>query len=146
MSGMSAPALSPPNPISSLRAVDRERSERERDRDKDRASISVQPVRRQRPSIGEAFATMSISGESSASSSDSGGSETTIISDGGFTDYLSDESEAELQRQAELKAAMIAQSHQEEQEFRAARQQLVNIDLRPPKSWATNNSSGPRSS
>ena len=81
---------------------------------------------------------MSISGESSASSSDSGGSETTIISDGGFTDYLSDESEAELQRQAELKAAMIAQSYQEEQEFKAARQQLASIDLRPPKSWASN--------
>lgn len=91
--------------------------------------------RRRRPSLNDAFAAMSVSGDSYASSSDSGGSETTVTSDGGFTDYLSDESEAELQRQAELKAAMIAQTHVEEQEFRAARQQLASIDLRPPKSW-----------
>lgn len=91
--------------------------------------------RRRRPSLNDAFAAMSVSGDSYASSSDSGGSETTVTSDGGFTDYLSDESEAELQRQAELKAAMIAQTHVEEQEFKAARQQLASIDLRPPKSW-----------
>ncbi|EKM59387.1 uncharacterized protein PHACADRAFT_249838 [Phanerochaete carnosa HHB-10118-sp] len=91
--------------------------------------------RRRRPSLNDAFAGMNVSGDSYASSSDSGGSETTVTSDGGFTDYLSDESEAELQRQAELKAAMIAQTHMEEQEFRAARQQLASIDLRPPKSW-----------
>ncbi|KIP12664.1 hypothetical protein PHLGIDRAFT_81075, partial [Phlebiopsis gigantea 11061_1 CR5-6] len=71
-------------------------------------------------------------------------SETTVISDGGFTDYLSDESEAELQRQAEIKAALLAQAHSEEQEFRAARQQLVNVDLRPPKSWTANVNSSPR--
>ncbi|GJE84443.1 hypothetical protein PsYK624_005190 [Phanerochaete sordida] len=92
--------------------------------------------RRRRPSLNDAFAAMSVNGDSYASSSDSGGSEHTVTSDGGFTDYLSDESEAELQRQAELKAAMIAQTHVEEQEFRAARQQLANIDLRPPKSWS----------
>lgn len=82
----------------------------------------------------EAVEKMSVS--SSASSSSSGSSsETTVISDGGFTDYLSDESEAELQRQAEAKAAVQAQNQLEELEFKAARQQLAHVDLRPPKSW-----------
>lgn len=77
---------------------------------------------------------------SSGSSSDSGSSrgsesDVTVISDGAFTDYLSDESEAELQRQAEAKAALFAQNQAEEQEFKAARQQLVGVGLRPPKSW-----------
>jgi hypothetical protein len=89
---------------------------------------------------------LSISSGSSSASSDSGdGSETTVISDGGFTDYLSDESEAELQRQAEIRAAIVAQTQVEEQEFRAARQQLANIDLRPPRSWTSNVNSMPRS-
>ncbi|KAI0750921.1 hypothetical protein C8Q80DRAFT_1099758 [Daedaleopsis nitida] len=83
---------------------------------------------------------------SSASSSSSGSSsETTVISDGGFTDYLSDESEAELQRQAEAKAAILAQNKMEELEFRAARQQLEHVDLRPPKSWRGDVQSAPRS-
>lgn len=74
---------------------------------------------------------------SSASSDSSGGSnsETTVISDGGFTDYLSDESEQELQRQAEVRAELLTQNHFEELEFKKARQQLVQVDLRPPKSW-----------
>ncbi|KAJ7179153.1 hypothetical protein C8R46DRAFT_626936 [Mycena filopes] len=78
------------------------------------------------------------SSASSSSGSDSLGSltESTITSDGGFTDYLSDESEAELQRQAEAKAALVAQNEAEELEFRAARQALANIGLRPPKSWS----------
>uniref|UniRef100_A0A0W0FCW2 Uncharacterized protein n=1 Tax=Moniliophthora roreri TaxID=221103 RepID=A0A0W0FCW2_MONRR len=75
-------------------------------------------------------------------------SDSTITSDGGFTDYLSDESEAELQRQAEARAALLAQNQAEELEFRAARQQLAHVDLRPPKSWnpanITNNNSAPR--
>ncbi|KAI1796272.1 hypothetical protein LXA43DRAFT_989131 [Ganoderma leucocontextum] len=83
---------------------------------------------------------------SSASSSSSGSSsETTVISDGGFTDYLSDESEAELQRQAEAKAAIVAQNQMEELEFRVARQQLADVDLRPPKSWRGEVQSTPRS-
>ena len=83
---------------------------------------------------------------SSASSSSSGSSsETTVISDGGFTDYLSDESEAELQRQAEAKAAIVAQNQMEELEFRAARQQLADVDLRPPKSWRGDVQATPRS-
>lgn len=74
---------------------------------------------------------------SGSGSSDGPGSlsDHTVTSDGGFTDYLSDESEAELQRQAEEKALVIAQLLQEENDFRLARQQLANITLRPPKMW-----------
>ncbi|KAJ3810631.1 hypothetical protein F5876DRAFT_41426, partial [Lentinula aff. lateritia] len=80
---------------------------------------------------------------SSVASGASGGSDSlsdsTVTSDGGFTDYLSDESEAELQRQAEAKAALLAQNQAEELEFKAARQQLAHVDLRPPKSWNPTN-------
>jgi len=81
------------------------------------------------------------SASSSSGSSDGLGSMTdsTVTSDGGFTDYLSDESEAELQRQAEARAALFAQNQAEEQEFKAARQQLAHVDLRPPKSWNPTN-------
>ena len=62
------------------------------------------------------------------------------VSDGSrFTDYLSDESEAELQRQAEARAALIAQNQAEELEFRIARQQLGNVALQPLKSWNPTN-------
>ncbi|KAJ4467560.1 hypothetical protein J3R30DRAFT_3387825 [Lentinula aciculospora] len=75
-------------------------------------------------------------------------SDSTVTSDGGFTDYLSDESEAELQRQAEARAALLAQNQAEELEFKAARQQLAHVDLRPPKSWnptnITNSNTAPR--
>jgi hypothetical protein len=80
--------------------------------------------------------------DSSDSSSQSGSSDGTITSDGAFTDYLSDESEAELQKQAEAKAALLAQNHAEEREFKAARQQLANVDLRPPRSWGAGNGTG----
>jgi hypothetical protein len=88
-------------------------------------------------------------GSSSESSSDSGSSrgslsDATVISDGAFTDYLSDESEAELQRQAEAKAALVAQNQAEELEFKAARQQLVGVGLRPPKTWDDTNETVPR--
>ena len=91
--------------------------------------------------------TVDISSASSSSGSSEGlgsATDSTVTSDGGFTDYLSDESEAELQRQAEARAALLAQSQAEEQEFRAARQQLAHVDLRPPKSW--NTASAPRPS
>ncbi|KAG9317582.1 hypothetical protein JVU11DRAFT_1790 [Chiua virens] len=86
---------------------------------------------------------------SSGSSSDSGSSrgsmsDATVISDGAFTDYLSDESDAELQRQAEAKAALVAQNQAEELEFKAARQQLAGVGLRPPKAWDDTNESVPR--
>jgi hypothetical protein len=80
------------------------------------------------------------SASSSSGSSDLGSmTDSTVTSDGGFTDYLSDESEAELQRQAEARAALLAQNQAEEQEFKAARQQLAHVDLRPPKSWNPTN-------
>ena len=84
------------------------------------------------------LAELTIASPSSASSSSGSSASSDITVDGGFTDYLSDESEAELQRQAEIRAAMIAQTKTEEQEFRAARQQLATVDLRPPKSWNPN--------
>lgn len=111
------------------------------------ATISSRPQSK-RASLEATFANVNISSAASSSSSESGDSsrgsmtDSTVTSDGGFTDYLSDESEAELQRQAEAKAAIVAQNQAEENEFKAARQQLAHIDLRPPKSWnpATNNS------
>lgn len=76
----------------------------------------------------------------SSSSGSSDGTESlsdcTVVSDGAFTDYLSDESEAELQRQAEARAALLAQTQMEEMEFKAARLQLAHVDLRPPKTWS----------
>ncbi|KAF8665812.1 hypothetical protein AX16_000255 [Volvariella volvacea WC 439] len=79
------------------------------------------------------------SSASSSSGSEGGLSDSTVTSDGAFTDYLSEESEAELQRQAEAKAALVAQNQAEEMEFKAARQQLAHIDLRPPKAWNSTN-------
>ncbi|KAH9899758.1 hypothetical protein C8Q73DRAFT_754285 [Cubamyces lactineus] len=105
--------------------------ERPAERITDRAPVDPVPSKRGSP-LEEAVERMSLSSASS-SSSGSGSSETTL--DGGFTDYLSDESEAELQRQAEAKAAILAQNQLEELEFKAARQQLAHVDLRPPKSW-----------
>ena len=84
------------------------------------------------------LAELSIASPSSASSSSGSSASSDITVDGGFTDYLSDESEAEIQRQAELRAALIAQTKVEDQEFKAARQQLATVDLRPPKSWNAN--------
>ncbi|KAK7695495.1 hypothetical protein QCA50_000131 [Cerrena zonata] len=103
----------------------------------------ITPTKR---SLEHQMAAVSLSSASSASSDSSGSnSESTVISDGGFTDYLSDESEAELQRQAEIKAAQLAQNHMEELEFRAARQQLAGVGLQPPKSWASSINATPRS-
>ncbi|KAH9482815.1 hypothetical protein JR316_0004915 [Psilocybe cubensis] len=118
---------------------------------KPRPSISTSPSRQQTPRIPEPVTflaprpsktTDDCGASSSSGSSDGVGSlsDSTITSDGGFTDYLSDESEAELQRQAEAKAIVMAQNLQEENEFKMARQQLAHIDLRPPKSWNPTNS------
>ncbi|KAF8192473.1 hypothetical protein BJ912DRAFT_262132 [Pholiota molesta] len=83
---------------------------------------------------------LSSSASSSSGSSDGLGSitDSTVTSDGGFTDYLSDESEAELQRQAEARAVVLAQNQAEELEFKLARQQLASVGLKPPKSWNPN--------
>lgn len=71
------------------------------------STLSKAPERQPTPprkSLEGAMANVKISSASSDSSG-SNSDQTTVISDGGFTDYLSDESEAELQRQAEIKAA-----------------------------------------
>ena len=101
-----------------------------------------------RSTLESAMAALDVS-SSSESSSDSGSSrgslsDATVISDGAFTDYLSDESDDELQRQAEAKAALVAQNQAEELEFKAARQQLAGVGLRPPKAWDDTNESVPR--
>ncbi|KAI0638300.1 hypothetical protein C8Q77DRAFT_1153964 [Trametes polyzona] len=112
------------------------------ERPTDRLVIDATPVAPKRGSVEEAVEKMSLSSASSSSS----GSSSELTVDGGFTDYLSDESEAELQRQAEAKAAILAQNQLEELEFKVARQQLANVDLRPPKSWRGDmHSSTPRS-
>jgi hypothetical protein len=51
---------------------------------------------------------------------------TSLTSDGGFTHYMSDKSE---------RALLEARYQAEEMEFKAHRQSLALIDLRPPKSW-----------
>ncbi|KAF8592678.1 hypothetical protein K439DRAFT_1250943, partial [Ramaria rubella] len=69
----------------------------------------------------------------------------TVTSEG-FTDYLSDESDIEMQREAERRAgeAELAaklertklELGREEQEFRAARNQLATVGLQPPAAWS----------
>jgi hypothetical protein len=81
---------------------------------------------------------MDIDSRSSSSGSDGMLSDSTITSEG-FTDYLSDESEEELQRQAEARAVVVAQNQMEELEFKMARQQLARVGLEPPKSWTETN-------
>ncbi|KAI0321840.1 hypothetical protein OF83DRAFT_1080671 [Amylostereum chailletii] len=111
-----------------------------------RGTISASRPSEKRSSLDIDFGAISIasSPKSPSSGSSDGGdarsvggssSEGTITSDGGFTDYLSDESEAELQKQAEARARLLAQNQMEEQEFKMARKQLAHVDLRPPKSW-----------
>lgn len=136
----SSPSVVPPVPIG--RTTER------------RETISASRPNIKKSSLEIDFSVLSISGggaskspvsahsDSSDSSSQSGSSDGTITSDGAFTDYLSDESEAELQKQAEAKAALFAHTHAEEQEFKAARQQLAGVDLRPPKSWGAGNGTG----
>ncbi|KAH7105505.1 hypothetical protein BKA62DRAFT_766868 [Auriculariales sp. MPI-PUGE-AT-0066] len=76
----------------------------------------------------------------SSGSSDSGSNRGGAMSDSDastvrseFTDYLSEESEAELQRQAQLRI----EAKKEEDEFKAARAKLAGIDTtNPPTDWA----------
>ena len=104
-----------------------------------RTSVSPSPVLHSFPSnslrsksLKTGLGKLSIASPSNASSSSESPASSDITVGGGFIDYLSDESEAELQRQAELRAALVAQTKVEEQEFRAAPQQLATVDLRPP--------------
>jgi hypothetical protein len=99
----------------------------------------TRPSGRQSPAVApRAPITRALSSASSSDGSDHSFdslTDGTMTTDGAFTDYLSEESEAELERQAEARAIYIAQTQAEEQEFKAARQQLASVDLRPPKSW-----------
>lgn len=104
---------------------------------KQSSPISITSPRTSKPKEDDS---RSSSGSSDGPSSGSGSlSDSTVTSDGGFTDYLSDESEAELQRQAEARAALMAQNQMEEMEFKAVRQRLAHVDLRPPKTWNPTN-------
>lgn len=71
---------------------------------------------------------------SSSGSSSAADSLTTITSEG-FTDYLSDESDQELQRQAEAKAAELAIAKHEKDEFDAALHTVRHLTLQPPPEW-----------
>ncbi|KAG6918915.1 hypothetical protein DXG01_010570 [Tephrocybe rancida] len=143
LSKVSVEGRSPPNQTST-RASRRSSISDSKDTPPIKASLPIAPRVTERPS---SFVTPrsakkgDLSSASSSSGSDGTGSMTdsTVTSDGGFTDYLSDESEAELQRQAEARAALLAQNQAEELEFKAARQQLAHIDLRPPKTWNPTN-------
>ena len=107
--------------------------------------LDVQPPRPSNPAVPRSSA-------SSSSGSSSSGSQSSITQSGtvtseGFTDYLSDESEVEMQREAERRAgeAELAaklertkfELGKEEQEFRAARTQLVSVGLQPPPAWSS---------
>ncbi|KAI5119898.1 hypothetical protein M0805_003702 [Coniferiporia weirii] len=105
------------------------------DRERERSENVVLEKGLKTLSLSGASDSSSDSGSRSSGGSLSGGG--TVTSDGGFTDYLSDESEAELQRQAVERAAVLEQNRMEEQEFRQARQQLASVDLRPPQAWTT---------
>ncbi|KAF8211231.1 hypothetical protein K438DRAFT_1806917 [Mycena galopus ATCC 62051] len=124
----SSKATSPKTLSPTVRAVDAPKSQKKERADTDTSALSgSDPPRPPKKTDPETSSTGSSGSESMT--------ESTVTSTGEFTDYLSDESEAELQRQAEAKAALVAQNEAEEMEFRAARQALANIGLRPPKSW-----------
>ncbi|EJD01437.1 uncharacterized protein FOMMEDRAFT_169558 [Fomitiporia mediterranea MF3/22] len=109
--------------------------------DRDSPKLSAEKEKSENTGLEKGLKTLNLSSSSdsgSDSASRSSSNDTsTVTSDGGFTDYLSDESEAELQRQAEIRAALLEQNRVEEQEFRAARRQLASVDLRPPQAWTT---------
>ncbi|KAG8761447.1 hypothetical protein FRC14_003860 [Serendipita sp. 396] len=70
---------------------------------------------------------------SSSSSTNSSAREGTVVSDGAFTDYLSDDSDFDLQRQAEIEAENAYQEalrKHEEMEFRQARDSLAGHQIR----------------
>ena len=62
-------------------------------------------------------------------------SDCTVTSDGGFTDYLSDESEAELQRQAEARAAATGDIP-DNQVFLTLTNTAAGYTMKYPEGWA----------
>ncbi|CAE6522579.1 unnamed protein product [Rhizoctonia solani] len=79
---------------------------------------------------------------SSSAMSDSGSesSNTTVGTDS--TDYLSDESEEELNRLAVARAMAIERQRMEEVEYESARRGLRDIDLTTPVQWGMNGTGG----
>ncbi|KAG8694022.1 hypothetical protein FRC09_010115, partial [Ceratobasidium sp. 395] len=80
--------------------------------------------------IGRLSSAMSDSGSESSRDSN-----TTIGTDS--TDYLSDESEEELQRLAVERAIEVERQRIDEAEYESARRGLQNIELTPPQQWGT---------
>ncbi|KAG9127612.1 hypothetical protein FRC07_011652 [Ceratobasidium sp. 392] len=78
--------------------------------------------------IGRLSSAMSDSGSESSRDSN-----TTIGTDS--TDYLSDESEEELQRLAVERAIEVERQRTEEAEYESARRGLRDIELTPPQQW-----------
>jgi hypothetical protein len=72
---------------------------------------------------------------SSKSGGRNSGTDTLTVTSEGFTDYLSDESDQELQKQAEIKAAELAIAQQEKAEFDAALHSVRHLCLQPPPEW-----------
>ncbi|EJD53561.1 hypothetical protein AURDEDRAFT_119322 [Auricularia subglabra TFB-10046 SS5] len=80
-------------------------------------------------SLQQQLATLSLAQRGNTQVFSDSDSSSTVRSE--FTDYLSDESEAELQRLALERA----QLKREEEEFRAARARLAGVDTTPPIEW-----------
>ncbi|KAG8736667.1 hypothetical protein FRC12_017504 [Ceratobasidium sp. 428] len=80
--------------------------------------------------IGRLSSAMSDSGSESSRDSN-----TTVGTDS--TDYLSDESEEELQRLAVERAIEVERQRADEAEYESARRGLQNIELTPPQQWGT---------
>ncbi|KAG8736550.1 hypothetical protein FRC12_017551, partial [Ceratobasidium sp. 428] len=80
--------------------------------------------------IGRLSSAMSDSGSESSRDSN-----TTVGTDS--TDYLSDESEEELQRLAVERAIEVERQRIDEAEYESARRGLQNIELTPPQQWGT---------
>ncbi|KAG9104716.1 hypothetical protein FRC06_011610 [Ceratobasidium sp. 370] len=97
------------------------------------ASTNAEPL-----SLASLSASINQIGRHSSAMSDSGSessrdSNTTVGTDS--TDYLSDESEEELQRLAVERAMEVERQRTEEAEYESARRGLQNIELTPPQQW-----------
>ncbi|KAF8709066.1 hypothetical protein RHS03_02735, partial [Rhizoctonia solani] len=90
-------------------------------------------------SLSSSLSTLRVS-SSAMSDSGSESSNTTVGTDS--TDYLSDESEEELNRLAVARAMAIERQRVEEAEYESARRGLRDIDLTTPIQWGMNGSGG----
>ncbi|CAE6486681.1 unnamed protein product [Rhizoctonia solani] len=90
-------------------------------------------------SLSNALPALRASG-SAMSDSGSESSNTTVGTDS--TDYLSDESEEELNRLAVARAMAIERQRVEDAEYESARRGLRDIDLTTPIQWGVNGNSG----